>query len=368
MAEDSDDEIAKEARRRVSRHRGPGASSVAPKVEKLLGLRPSSEAQLELLQGEDAALRELEALKCVFCKSYHGRGAWDEPEGAEAEGEGGELSDDCASESSERSPWAGGADSVEPTWRLRERMKTVSVALVLCLNIGTDPPDAVAASPRARRECWLEPFAGPSRQKALETIGAALQAQYERWQSRARYRQLLDPTADELRRLCAALRRSARGDRVLVHLNGHGVPRPTANGEVWVFNKNYTQYIPLSVYELRSVVRGPAVYVLDCGGAGVLLPHFTAPMPRHHDRPPGDKAPDDQMGGDECIVLAPCGADEALPSDPGQHKRAKFPTSKAPISAVFHSFRLILGRAIISRNGLEAWMLFPERARAEHSR
>ena len=66
---------------------------------------------------------------------------------------------------------------VEPTWRLRERMKTVSVALVLCLNIGTDPPDAVAASPRARRECWLEPFAGPSRQKALETIGAALQAQ-----------------------------------------------------------------------------------------------------------------------------------------------------------------------------------------------
>ena len=43
---------------------------------------------------------------------------------------------------------------------------------------------------------------------------------------------------------------------------------------------------------------------------------------------------------------------------PGQDKRAKFPTSKAPFSAVFHSFRLIFGRAIISRNGLEAWMLF----------
>ena len=52
----------------------------------------------------------------------------------------------------------------------------------------------------------------------------------------------------------------------------------------------------------------------------------------------------------------------------GQQKRAKFPTSKAPLSAGFHSFRLIFGRAIISRNGLEAWMLFPERARAEHSR
>ena len=54
-------------------------------------------------------------------------------------------------------------------------------------------------------------------------------------------------------------------------------------------------------------------------------------------------------------------AHEAEPSNlrcgafhPGQDKRAKFPTSKASFSAVFHSFRLIFGRAIISRNGLEA--------------
>jgi hypothetical protein len=61
------------------------------------------------------------------------------------------------------------------------------------------------------------------------------------------------------------------------------------------------------------------------------------------------------------------GPQERLRRPPGQDKRAKFPTSKAAISAVFHSFRLIFGRAIISRNGLEAWMLFTERARAEHS-
>jgi len=35
---------------------------------------------------------------------------------------------------------------------------------------------------------------------------------------------------------------------------------------------------------------------------------------------------------------------------------------------VFHSLRLIFGRAIISRNGLEAWMIIQERARAAHSR
>ena len=52
----------------------------------------------------------------------------------------------------------------------------------------------------------------------------------------------------------------------------------------------------------------------------------------------------------------------------GQQKGATFPTSKAHISAIFHSFRLTFGRAIISRSALEAWVLFPKRARAEHSR
>lgn len=34
-------------------------------------------------------------------------------------------------------------------------MKTVSVALVLCLNVGVDPPDVVKISPCARMECWM---------------------------------------------------------------------------------------------------------------------------------------------------------------------------------------------------------------------
>ncbi|KAH8082898.1 serine/threonine kinase [Aureococcus anophagefferens] len=37
----------------------------------------------------------------------------------------------------------------------------------------------------------------------------------------------------------------------------------------------------------------------------------------------------------------------------------------APISTVVHSFRLMFGRAIISRSALEAWTLFLERARVE---
>lgn len=37
-------------------------------------------------------------------------------------------------------------------------MKTVSVALVLCLNVGVDPPDIVKTQPCARLECWIGKF------------------------------------------------------------------------------------------------------------------------------------------------------------------------------------------------------------------
>ena len=34
-------------------------------------------------------------------------------------------------------------------------MRTVSVALVLCLNVGVDPPDVVKISPCAKLQCWI---------------------------------------------------------------------------------------------------------------------------------------------------------------------------------------------------------------------
>ena len=85
----------------------------------------------------------------------------------------------------------------------------VSVALVICLNVGVDPPDVTKTVPCARQECWVDPLS-LNTQRALETIGANLQRQYERWQPRARYRQSLDPTVEEVRRLATGLRRSAR--------------------------------------------------------------------------------------------------------------------------------------------------------------
>lgn len=77
----------------------------------------------------------------------------------------------------------------------------------------------LTASPQ---ECWTDPLAYPP-QKALENIGKALQAQYERWQPRARYKQCLDPTVEDVKKLCLSLRRNAKEERVLFHYNGHGV-------------------------------------------------------------------------------------------------------------------------------------------------
>ncbi len=35
------------------------------------------------------------------------------------------------------------------------QVKTGCVALVLCLNVGVDPPDVIKVSPYARMECWI---------------------------------------------------------------------------------------------------------------------------------------------------------------------------------------------------------------------
>ncbi len=164
-------------------------------------------------------------------------------------------------------------DEATQAWRMRERMKTVSVALVVCLNVGVDPPDVKKTEPCARVECWINPQTLNS-QKALEAIGSNLQKQYERWQPRARYRQSLDPTVEEVRRLATGLRRNARDERVLFHYNGHGVPKPTANGEIWVFNRSYTQYIPLSLYDLQGWMGSPSIFVYDCSNAGIIVTSF----------------------------------------------------------------------------------------------
>ncbi|GMH10001.1 hypothetical protein Nepgr_011842 [Nepenthes gracilis] len=187
-------------------------------------------------------------------------------------------------------------------WRPKDRMKTGMVALVLCLNISVDPPDVIKISPCARMECWIDPFS-LTPQKALDAIGKALSLQYERWQPKARYKYLLDSTIEEVKKLCNSCRKFAKTERVLFHYNGHGVPKPTSNGEIWVFNKSYTQYIPLPISELDSWLKTPSIYVFDCSAAGNIVNAF---MELHG-------TPSSSRSLRDCILLAACEAHETLP-------------------------------------------------------
>lgn len=181
-------------------------------------------------------------------------------------------------------------------------------------------------------------------QKALELIGSSLQKQYERWQPKARYKQSLDPTVDDVKKLCISLRRNAKEERVLFHYTGHGVPRPTQNGEIWVFNRTYTQYIPLSIYDLQTWMGAPSIYVWDCSNAGIIVNSFNNFADQHEQEQQAGVAPQphvnrgaspssqitatpsqtststststSQQSYKNCIQLAACAADQILPMNP----------------------------------------------------
>lgn len=156
---------------------------------------------------------------------------------------------------------------------------------------------------------------------ALENIGKNLQSQYEKWQPKCRYKVLPDPTLDEVKKTCVASRKSAKDDRLLFHYNGHGVPKPTANGEIWVFNKNFTQYIPLSLYDLQSWMGSPSIFIYDCSAAGHIVSAFNQfadqrerECERMHLSNPSSTQFVQPMR--DCIQLAACRKDQVLPMNP----------------------------------------------------
>ncbi|KAK5663164.1 hypothetical protein OQA88_6581 [Cercophora sp. LCS_1] len=203
-------------------------------------------------------------------------------------------------------------------WRMRDRLKTVSAAIAICLNIGVEPPDQLRTVPGAKLEAWQDPTVPPVT-KALENIGKALQAQYETLAIRTRYKQYLDPSIEETKKFSISLRRNAKDERVLFHYNGHGVPKPTASGEIWVFNKNYTQYIPVSLYDLQHWLQAPTIFVWDCSEAGNILNNYHRFVEKHEQEEDENAAKDpnyEKMSFRPYIHLAACGVKENLPTNP----------------------------------------------------
>jgi regulator-associated protein of mTOR len=98
-------------------------------------------------------------------------------------------------------------------------------------------------------------------------------------------------------------------------------------------------YRPVSVVDVRSWLGDPSIYVLDCSGAGALLPYFideteASPLPSPRHQEPGTpikilrgasmqsfkssaSMTNLEVQADaKCIVLAACKSDEILPLNP----------------------------------------------------
>ncbi|KAF8808186.1 hypothetical protein BYT27DRAFT_6605724 [Phlegmacium glaucopus] len=212
-------------------------------------------------------------------------------------------------------PWS----SKNIAWRgsAPGKLKTANAALVLCLNIDVDPPDIVKTNPCAILECWVDPHTMPSH-KALEAIGSNLQHQFEGLSLKIAYKPILDPSLEDLRRFCQTLRKQAKDDAVLFYYNGHGVPKPTASGELWCFNRTYTQYIPVSIQEVQGWLGSPGVYIWDCSAAGHLLQNFNIYAERrdHEVNMLHGGYPEGAQPMMNSLQLAACGSNEHLPSCP----------------------------------------------------
>eukprot|EP00667_Euglena_gracilis_P000346 EG_transcript_346 len=208
--------------------------------------------------------------------------------------------------------------SAPPCWRMKEKYRTVQLGLILCLNIGVDPPDVIKRKPSATLQCWIEPNEGVifSATKPVEKIANQLKAQYDRWQSKAKYKMCLDATSDDVKRMAVSLRRTARDERILLHYNGHGCPRPTSSGEIWVFNKNFTQYIPLSLGELHSWAGSPTIYVFDCPAAGEVINALAQIRIQNAGDGEGQEGWTNSRGAKDDIIFAACKANQTLPQKP----------------------------------------------------
>ena len=237
--------------------------------------------------------------------------------------------EDKRHESAGNPPPAFDPDRVVGDWRMRDRLKTVSAILAVCLNVGVDPPDVIKTNPCARLESWIDPVPPDSTQTSTNNsnaqIGKSLQSQYENLSLRTKYKVIVDPTIEELKRYTMSMRKNAHAERILFHYNGHGVPKPTQSGEVWCFNRSYTQYIPISLYDLQEWVGAPGLWVWDSSAAGGIITGFLEAAKKHGDqqqeavkRDPQriQQQPQSLTRWEDCIHLAACRENEVLPTNP----------------------------------------------------
>ncbi|RNF10046.1 regulatory associated protein of mTOR [Trypanosoma rangeli] len=188
----------------------------------------------------------------------------------------------------------------------RPKSKSTQVILLLCLNIGSDPPDYPRIEPCSRLECWIDPHVAQisrfSSEGGADSIAERLERQYRAQQRDATFKRAVDAHLEEAKHLMMTFRRKADNGRVLLHYNGHGMPRATDYGEIWFFDKDRTHYVPMNIVEISRLIDSPTLFVFDCNSAGSILQHWY--KQRLHQIRPHD------------IFFCACSAGSFLPLNP----------------------------------------------------
>ncbi|KPA79470.1 hypothetical protein ABB37_05303 [Leptomonas pyrrhocoris] len=204
---------------------------------------------------------------------------------------------------------------VEGTTRYRVRI--TQAVLLMYLHIGSDPPDFPRVEPCAKMECWVDPMVAHVAQSAhrggrssgsgggggSDSIAELLERQYRSvLREDVNVMRVVEASLDVSRGALVKSRRMARDGRILIHYNGHGMPRATELGEVWMFDKERTHYVPLNITEMAELADTPAIYIFDCNSAGSLLQRWCKERlqeRRQHD-----------------LFICACSAGETLPLSP----------------------------------------------------
>lgn len=196
---------------------------------------------------------------------------------------------------------------INENWRDKKSGKISSFILALCLNL--DGQSSSSYSKSVRLESWIDPLSEDER-VVTRKIGLGLKEQYfkillkeenfpsqtqknkrirkrglSRKDLKSKVKICLDPSNTKLLQVCAELsKKKKENDKILFHYNGHSVPNPSENGEIWMFDENFTLYVPVSMYTIHRALRTKAVYVFDCAKCGNIMKYMENIIQTENDR------------------------------------------------------------------------------------
>ncbi|CCW70879.1 unnamed protein product [Phytomonas sp. Hart1] len=202
---------------------------------------------------------------------------------------------------------AGEAPAVDTSVSSQLPIRLTRAILFMYLHTCSGPPDYPRINPCTTLECWIDPLVAQGSRRAggscSEAIAEVLESQYRSvLREDIPISRVVEANIEVASMMLGKARNLTRDGRVLVHYNGHGMPRATDLGEVWVFDSDHTHYVPFNITDISDLIGTPTLYIFDCNAAGAILRHWQKNL--LHEKRPHD------------LFICACDAHETLPLNP----------------------------------------------------